>query len=247
MVKLKQNLSRSVLFLAGIVLSSALLVGFAQSVQNRPGHNNAVRYGGTLQGGTSISGTLPGTNPAAGFKGKLLPGGTGNALTGTGMGTGIGIGTGNAFTGMGIGTGSAFTGTGTGNVLSGTNKNATIQGQLMLFDGKKADSIRKQLEAMPDVKSAQVIVRGNTALVGCKPSKTSIDVNSLAGKVSDKVKSLDKSVTNVCVTDKDSAMNDMTKLSNDIKSSGSNGNAKTVNDCVSRFNRLLQVAKPAGK
>ena len=84
-------------------------------------------------------------------------------------------------------------------------------------DSQRAENIKNQLNQMEEVEDVNVVVMGNTALVGCKPSGNAKDVNAVKEKIVNKVKQADKSITNVTVSEKTDIMEMISKLENDIK------------------------------
>lgn len=114
------------------------------------------------------------------------------------------------------------------------------------FNRQKADNIRNQLEDMKEVKNADVIVIGNTALIGYEPAgdlkginTSSKKVNAANNMIRDKVTKTDKSITNVAVTREAEIVIRIKKLSSDIT------NNMQDNDIKNDFNQIIRGINPA--
>ena len=111
--------------------------------------------------------------------------------------------------------------------------------QQMAPDGQKAENIKNQLNQMKEIEDVNVVVMGNTALVGCKPSGNAKDINAVKEMIVKKVKEADKSITNVTVSEKTDIMEMISKLENDIKSNN------PVDQITKEFNRIIQKITPS--
>lgn len=104
---------------------------------------------------------------------------------------------------------------------------------------QKADSVRKQVEGMAEVDRANVVVIGNTCLVGYKPSKASKDINTTKNMIINSVKKSDGTLDNVVVSESEDVINETEGIFNDIV------NNKPVNEVSNKFMNLVARIKPA--
>lgn len=104
---------------------------------------------------------------------------------------------------------------------------------------QKADNIKRQLMNMNGVADANVIVMGNTALVGFKPSGNRGDVNAVRSNIMNKVKEIDSTITNVTVSESADIMDRMNRLGTDIT------NNRPVNTITDEFNKMIDGLNPA--
>lgn len=81
---------------------------------------------------------------------------------------------------------------------------------------QKSDNITNQLKAMPEVDQANVMVTGNTCLVGYSPTNTQGDPNARKNMVIQKVKQIDPTVNNVVASESQDIMNRINQLMNDM-------------------------------
>lgn len=137
---------------------------------------------------------------------------------------------------------------GTTTVIPGTGSNlttypgtTTTPGRINLtpltFDIQKADHIVRNIGKVDGIRNIKAVVNGNTALVGYTPSGTMRNTLATKNAIVAKVKSLDRSITNVVVTDSADLTNKITKLSNDIKSN------KVGTSLNNTFNQLVKKVK----
>lgn len=122
------------------------------------------------------------------------------------------------------------------------NNNQTRQGseaiERQIADSqKKAETIKTSLEKLSEIEKANVIVVGNTAIVGCKISKEAKDINDTKNMVADRVKGLDKSIKNVAVSDSADIMSRINKLSSNITKS------KDINEINNEVNKIIEKSK----
>lgn len=131
-------------------------------------------------------------------------------------------------------------GTGFGN-LTTTQGTTTVPGgmttQPLGFNVQKADHIVKNMGNINGARDFMVIVNGNTALVGYTPSGTMRNTLATKSAIVKKVKSLDRSITNVVVTESPDIKGRIIRLSNDIKSN------KVGSSLNNAFNQLVQKVK----
>ncbi|MCX8129619.1 MAG: YhcN/YlaJ family sporulation lipoprotein [Clostridia bacterium] len=110
------------------------------------------------------------------------------------------------------------------------------------FDTQRANKIKNQLKNMKEIKNANVVVRGNTALIGYTPSNNTKDTNKIRNTLNSKVKQIDSSIVNVVATDKSNMNTTINKLAGDI------ANSRPANDLANRFNKIVQtITAPAGR
>jgi len=100
-------------------------------------------------------------------------------------------------------------------------------------DRQKADNIRRQLMNMNGVADANVIVMGNTALVGYKPSGNTGNTKAVKDSIVNKCKQTDRTITNVTVSESPDIMARMSRLGTNVSNNG------TVNNFADEFNKLI--------
>lgn len=113
--------------------------------------------------------------------------------------------------------------------------------QAISADGTRANNIKVQLSKLPEISQVNVVVMGNTALVGYSPSPASKDVNDAKKAIADKVKQVDNAIANVAVSESGDMMANIGKLSGDITSN------KPMSEISSRFSDLVRKITPAIK
>lgn len=124
------------------------------------------------------------------------------------------------------------------------NNQGTILGmnqatrQQATLNQQKADTIKRQLINMNGVESANVIVMGNTALVGFKPTGNTRDATAVRNRIMSKVKAADKTITNVSVSESPDIMGRMNRLSTDITSN------RPINAITDEFNNIIRGITP---
>ena len=260
---MKNSLRTALCILSSVCLATAVLVGCAQTGQERAqgytqqnmltqgyGTNNLVgarNYTGNRNNsGTNLWGNT-GTNNRTGY-------------TGTGNNTGAGYtGMGNN-TRMGNNTGMSNN-TGTGN-YTGTN-NAITGTQLSAADRQKASTIKRQLMNMKGVDEAEVIVMGNDCLVGVRTAGNT-NAGQIKSAIAKRVKQIDSKIKNVTVDDTSDIMSRMRRLGmgtrtstgNRMNGAGINGTRTNgtgmngtnadgnnmMNSIADEFNRLMRRA-----
>ena len=102
----------------------------------------------------------------------------------------------------------------------------------------KSQNIERQVANLANVKDANVMVVGNTALVACSPNTTAVDTNALRTSITQKVKSIDPSITNVVVTESADVMTN-------VKQMFSNMNNKSMNQIMQEFNNMIRQITPS--
>ena len=131
-------------------------------------------------------------------------------------------------------------GTGFGNLTSNQGTTTTpgmINTQPLAFDVKKADNIVKNMGNIDGSRDIRAIVNGNTALVSYTPSGTMRNTLATKSAIVKKVKSIDRTITNVVVTESADIIGRMNRLSNDIKSNKVGSSLNNI------FNQLVQKVK----
>ena len=101
----------------------------------------------------------------------------------------------------------------------------------------KAQNIATQLKSFPEVKDANVMVVGNTALVAFETNRTDADLTNLKDKLTERVKTIDPSVDNVILTEASYARTGIQQLLNDM-------NNKSINQLTQDFNELVRRISP---
>ncbi|RCX17118.1 YhcN/YlaJ family sporulation lipoprotein [Anaerobacterium chartisolvens] len=125
-------------------------------------------------------------------------------------------------------------------VNQGANPGVNQPDQQMAPDRQKAENIKNQLRDITEIADANVIVMGNTALVGYKPSGNMGDSNAAKNMIISKVKKIDRTITNVSVSEQPDMMNRMNRLGEDIT------NNRPMNDITNEFNQIMRgITTPA--
>jgi YhcN/YlaJ family sporulation lipoprotein len=112
----------------------------------------------------------------------------------------------------------------------------SIQGQTN-FDRQRAENIRKQLAAIPGVKQANVLVNGNTTIVGYSTTDPTKDTTALRDTVSRKIKQVDAALTDIAVSSSPDIMARTTQLGNDIT------NNKPIQELRTSYDKLMMNVK----
>lgn len=118
--------------------------------------------------------------------------------------------------------------------------NAQSPAAPMADDRMKADNIRSKLEAMPGISKVNVIVMGNTAVVGCSRQAGTSSANSAEKMVADRVKQIDPSITNVYVTESADLGNRISRLYRDMV------NNRPMNEIRDDFTKIINSITPTG-
>jgi|AGTN01.3.fsa_nt_gi Sporulation lipoprotein YhcN/YlaJ (Spore_YhcN_YlaJ). len=105
------------------------------------------------------------------------------------------------------------------------------------FDRTKADNLRNRLGSIDGIRQINAIVNGNTALIGYTPSGKASNANSARQMITDRVKQLDNTITNVVVSDSADFSSRISRLVDKINSN------KSLDDLTREFNQLMQNIK----
>mgnify|MGYP001455418136 FL=1 len=219
------------LFLIGAVLAGCAQTGEerARDLNGATGDLNAqyqrfknnvdgARYGNNLVGtkGNGMYGTdMTGTN---------RPNTTGNGMTNNMTGNNTGL---NNMTGNNAGLNNT-TGNGTANRLAGN-------------DSRRAALIERQLENRNGIGDCEVLVNGDTALIGVKNiTGNTANMSALRSSIERKVKQIDSSIRKVMVTDSDDILTRMGRLGTAGNNNGMATNfADEFNDLIERVRRTM--------
>ncbi|NMB32632.1 MAG: sporulation protein [Clostridium sp.] len=104
---------------------------------------------------------------------------------------------------------------------------------------QKSDNISNELETMPDIEQANVLIAGNTCLVGYSPSNTQGDPNARKNMVMEKVKQIDPSINNVIASESQDVIDRIGQLVNDIT------NNKPMDEVNNEIMQLMKTAAPS--
>ncbi|MCX7923082.1 MAG: YhcN/YlaJ family sporulation lipoprotein [Clostridia bacterium] len=206
------------LLILGIGLLSILFLNNNNINRNaqRLGQNGTTQNGRNLAG-ENIQGVNPGTDP------------NGGNMLGGNRDSGSGINPPDA------GNINATPNPGNNN---GTNRDGQqIQNQ-MGFEGQKAGNIRDRIGNIDGASRINAVVNGNTALVGYTPTNNAKDANSIRNDITNRIKQIDNSITNVLVSDRNDISSGIERLANNIRN---NGAAQELNN---DFNKLVQSIRP---
>lgn len=189
-----------------------------------------IAFAGTCILAASLSacaqtGTQRAPGPNAVQQNMGTPGIYGNNVNYTGTQYGNTTGA-NNYTGMNITDNQDYT---MGNGLGGN-----VTGQQGAPDRQRADNIRRQLINMSGIADANVIVMGNRALVGFRPSGNTGNLNAVKSNITNKVKQIDKTITNVSVSESADIMARMSRLGANVTNNG------MVNNFADEFNKLIK-------
>ena len=124
----------------------------------------------------------------------------------------------------------------------GTGFNGTGQQirQQTGFDRQKAESIRNQLGDIDGIRQINTIVNGNTAVIGYSPSGKTTNANTIRNMITDRVKQMDNTITNVIVGDSEDFSSRMRRLMDNIN------NSKPLKDLNNEYNQLIQNIRSGG-
>ncbi len=207
--------------LFGIGLLAVLFLGSNLLGRNnqQPGQN-----GTTQQGRNMIGGNMQGANPSAGPNRTNMPGDNRDDRLGKNQ----------------PGTQGIYT-TPSPDMNMRLNRVGNQISQQTGFDRQKADNIRNRLGNIDGIGQINAVVNGNTALVGYSLSKTAKDANNIKNMITNRVKQIDNTITNVVVSDSADITSGIERLSNSIR------NNNPVNDLNNEFNQIIQRIKPAAQ
>ncbi len=237
---MKKNFKTVFSVLGSICLMTGAFYGCAQT-SRAPGPNNGTLtqnmqtqgYGrnNLVNATTQLGqGNMTGMNWRTGNTMNQTTGMTGsNGITGgTGMtgGNGMTGGTMNPRTGM---TMNQTTNMGAGNI-TGT----------MAYNQQRAEKIKKHLTNMNGLRNVNVMVMGNTALVGCEPTGNTTNTTAVRNSIIKKVKQADPAIVNVTVSESADIMDRMNRLGSDMT------NNKPMKTITEEFNRMINgITAPA--
>ncbi len=198
--------------IVGVGLLAALFLSSNMAGRNiqRIGRNNT-----TPQGRNIIGENMKGANPYTGLNGGNMP------IVGTATPATPRIVTPGPGTNMGI-----------------NRIGQQIQDQVA-FNRQKADNISKQLGNIDGIGQINTIVKGNTALVGYRPSNTVKDASSIKKAITDRVKQADNTITSVVLSDSADITSRIAQLSNSIKN---NNPAAELSNEFDKLIRSIQLA-----
>ncbi len=102
------------------------------------------------------------------------------------------------------------------------------------FDSQKADNLRARLGEMDGIRQINAVVNGNTALISYGSSNKVNNANATRRMITDKVKQLDSTITNVVASDSADFSTRLKQLMDNINSS------KPAEELNSEFNQLAK-------
>lgn len=102
----------------------------------------------------------------------------------------------------------------------------------------KSQNIEREVENLANIKDANVMVVGNTALVACDPNTAAVNTNALRTSITQTVKSIDPTITNVVITESADMMTSVNQMF-------SNMNNKSMNQITQDFNNMLRQITPS--
>jgi YhcN/YlaJ family sporulation lipoprotein len=210
---MKKSMRASLSIFAGACMITSVLSACAPARTDRAPGQPGTQQGQNMQGNNGPAGNLQGVDP------------TRNRLDQ--MGNPIGDQRGNLQGNQ--------QGNQQGNLLGGTQQDVQQQ---RTGDMQKAENIRKDLNRMREINNASVVVRGDTALVGYKPSPNCQDFNANRRVITDRVRQIDNSIANIRVSESADMMNRIDRLSKDM------GTNRDMNPLVDEFNRLFRGINP---
>lgn len=126
------------------------------------------------------------------------------------------------------------------NIPGTDNRRLQVPQQQLGDMQKKAQNIDNQVEKIRGVDEASVLVVGNTCLVGYRPSQAATNTNTMKNVISERVKAMDKSITNVVVSDSADIMSRINRLSTNM---GNNGNID-MNQVKNEMNEIMRSVSP---
>ncbi len=102
---------------------------------------------------------------------------------------------------------------------------------------EKSLTIKSYVENLPEVKDANVVVLGNTAVVACNPSTGTVNSTALRDAITQRVKSSDTSIKNVLVTESPDMMANLDQMFNNMTN-------RPMNEISRDFNQLVRQISP---
>lgn len=122
---------------------------------------------------------------------------------------------------------------------NGTPTNKFQPQTQLLMDRSKAVMIKTQLQTIPEVTQANVIVGGSNVVVGYK-AKEGTDINKVNGLVAQKVKQMEPLARKIAISQNDSVIAKINRLSEDIYS---NRKAEDVLTDISNLAASIGIVK----
>lgn len=175
-----------------------------------------------------------GNNPYGTQQGQRAPGGPNKDMNPNGGPTGVGIRD-NTNTRLGLNApDNARLDSTPGTPVPSPGLNRTDTAQPTRFDRQRAEKISNQLRAMRSIRDVNVVVNGNRAVVGYTPLNDNADTNSMNNKITNAVKKVDRTITQVTVSDTPDITRMINQLSNDIT------NNRPGNELQDSFTKLMQ-------
>lgn len=113
-----------------------------------------------------------------------------------------------------------------------------IRQQDMANYKQKADRIKNSITKMGEVDTANVVVVGNTCLVGYKPTRQSKGPDTTKNMITGRVKEMDNTIQNVICSESGDAMDRISRMSKDI------ANNRPAEELNSEFKQLMNSLMP---
>ncbi|HEX2947534.1 MAG TPA: YhcN/YlaJ family sporulation lipoprotein [Clostridia bacterium] len=202
---------------------------------NRTGYGTTPYGTNAGFGYTGYGSTGHGTNTNMGYTGF----GTNNGTTSAGYGyNGTGTNAGFGYNGFGANTGTNRNTAGNmGTNIGMNNNNGINMGTVGTgIDSLRSSALRRHVLATKGVRAAEVIVVGDTALVGIKTTGT-VSSSRCKAAVSKKVKAADTSIRKVKVSDATDILHRMRRLSTNLTGTTSNNFNTEFSHLVGASNR----------
>ncbi|HOV26090.1 MAG TPA: YhcN/YlaJ family sporulation lipoprotein [Pseudobacteroides sp.] len=124
------------------------------------------------------------------------------------------------------------------NINNITNVRFNGTGEQLGYNTQRADNICKQIDSINGIENVNVVVVGNTALIGYASTNKHANMASTKNAISTKVKQIDNSITNVVIADSKDISKRIADLANNIK------NNKPKNQLDSEFNQIMKSLNP---
>ena len=105
-------------------------------------------------------------------------------------------------------------------------------------DTVRADSIKAQLAGLKEIKDVNVVVIGNSCLVGYTPTSASTDPDATKSLVASRCKQADNTIAGVTCGDTPNLNSRIAQMNNDFRGNRPSG------DMSSRFNDLVKAISP---
>jgi hypothetical protein len=105
-------------------------------------------------------------------------------------------------------------------------------------DSTRADNIKSQLAGLKEIQDVNVVVIGNSCLVGYTPTESSTDPNATKDLVAARCKQADSNIAGVTCGDTPDINSQIAGINSDLQTS------KPAGDMSSRFNDIVKVINP---